>query len=412
MATNIIQTRQWVCKVTTERDLQLDKAVVLTTWNPQDLLKTEVESRENLAGDNLDGFFSCLSGNRDSCSSVSSSSSSDSERPGSTLVRRDKRTRMFKRLWDRDTLFSLQSVKNPISHRDVYHVVTDTHSALSSLIRAYDRILEINEVDVKQMSEEEMDRVLERVANFSVVKLKTWRWEQCEGGHKIQERHVVIRNTSPGHPVPQMLREFSMLSLNDRFSREVKNFKWHQDDFIPYHIHIASVTGLYVYADTVDMTLKGKPMTESHKSNDQFRFLVRFFNCMVTDDDHVTNIRYGFVAQFGRYDVIGDSNVLLREHTDYNTEKLDERFILELQVQKEDNIFESLLYKNVFMKYNNETGMLTMNYSKRQGPTYRFQTFRTRGPVPQSTVSDTNGGDLFVFERIIENKKKTTTIKH
>lgn len=58
------------------------------------------------------------------------------------------------------------------------------------------------------------------------------------------------------------------------------------------------------------------------------------------------------------------------------------------------------------MKYNNETGMLTMNYSKRQGPTYRFQTFRTRGPVPQSTVSDTNGGDLFVFERIIENKKK------
>lgn len=42
------------------------------------------------------------------------------------------------------------------------------------------------------------------------------------------------------------------------------------------------------------------------------RFLVRFFNCMVTDDDHVTNIRYGFVAQFGRYDVIGDSDVLLR----------------------------------------------------------------------------------------------------
>lgn len=71
MATNIIQTRQWVCKVTTERDLQLDKAVVLTTWNPQDLLKTEVECRENLAGDNLDGFFSCLSGNRDSSSSVS-----------------------------------------------------------------------------------------------------------------------------------------------------------------------------------------------------------------------------------------------------------------------------------------------------------------------------------------------------
>lgn len=46
MATNIIQTRQWVCKVTTERDLQLDNAAVLTTWNPQDLLGTEVESTQ------------------------------------------------------------------------------------------------------------------------------------------------------------------------------------------------------------------------------------------------------------------------------------------------------------------------------------------------------------------------------
>lgn len=121
--------------------------------------------------------------------------------------------------------------------------------------------------------------------------------------------------------------------------------------------------------------------------------------------------------------------LILQEHTDYNTENLDERFILKLLGSKEDNMFESLLYKSkacnlnhiyswaqlkyimlkwlwshfidVFMKFNNETGMLTMNYSKRQGPTYLFQTFRTRGP--QSTVSDTNGGDLFVFERIIEN---------
>lgn len=70
MATNTSHTRQWVCKVTTERDLQLDNAVVLTTWNPQDLLETEVESRENPASDNLDGIFSCLSRNRDSSSSV------------------------------------------------------------------------------------------------------------------------------------------------------------------------------------------------------------------------------------------------------------------------------------------------------------------------------------------------------
>lgn len=42
------------------------------------------------------------------------------------------------------------------------------------------------------------------------------------------------------------------------------------------------------------------------------RFLVRFFSCMVQDDDHVTDVRFGFVAQFGIYDVICDSDVLLR----------------------------------------------------------------------------------------------------
>lgn len=396
-----MENLQWVCRVTRECELQLDKAVELTTWTPQDLLEAENESRESITGDNLDGIFSCISRNRDSDPTASGGGNSESEKPGSIFVRRNQRIRKFKRLWDRDTLFSLQSVKNPISHRDVYHVVTDSHTAISSLIRAYDRILEINEMDVKQMSEEEIDRLLERVANFSVVKLKTWRWEMCESGHRIQERHVVIRNTSPGRPVPQILREFSKLSLSDRFSRKVKNFKWQSDDFIPYHIHIASVTGLYVYADTVDMNLKGKPMAKSPKSNDQFRFLVRFFSCMVQDDDHVTDVRFGFVAQFGIYDVICDSDVLLREHTDYDTEHLDERFIMKLQVQSEDNLFESLLYKNVFMKFNNDTGMLTMNYIKGPGPPCLFKTFRTRGP--QATVSVPNGGDMFVFERIIEN---------
>lgn len=45
--------------------------------------------------------------------------------------------------------------------------------------------------------------------------------------------------------------------------------------------------------------------------------------------------------------------LILQEHTDYNTEKLDERFILELQVQKEDNIFESLRYKSKACNLNN-----------------------------------------------------------
>lgn len=59
-----------------------------------------------------------------------------------------------------------------------------------------------------------------------------------------------------------------MLFLNDRFLREVKNFKWYQDDFIFYYIYIVSVIGLYVYVDIVDMILKGKLMIEFYKSND------------------------------------------------------------------------------------------------------------------------------------------------
>lgn len=59
-----------------------------------------------------------------------------------------------------------------------------------------------------------------------------------------------------------------MLFLNDRFLREVKNFKWYQDDLIFYYIYIVSVIGLYVYVDIVDMILKGKLMIEFYKSND------------------------------------------------------------------------------------------------------------------------------------------------
>lgn len=61
-----MENLQWVCRVTRECELQLDKAVELTTWTPQDLLEAENESRESITGDNLDGIFSCISRNRDS----------------------------------------------------------------------------------------------------------------------------------------------------------------------------------------------------------------------------------------------------------------------------------------------------------------------------------------------------------
>lgn len=44
---------------------------------------------------------------------------------------------------------------------------------------------------------------------------------------------------------------------------------------------------------------------------------------------------------------------ILQEYIDYNIEKLDEWFILELQVKKEDNIFEFFLYKSKVCNLNN-----------------------------------------------------------
>lgn len=101
-----------------------------------------------------------------------------------------------------------------------------------------------------------------------MINQKIWRWEQCEGGYKIEERYVVIWNILFGYFVLQILWEFLMLFLSDRFLREVKNFKWKLDDFILYYIYIVSVIGMYVFVDIVGMKLKGKLMKEFYKSND------------------------------------------------------------------------------------------------------------------------------------------------
>lgn len=88
----------------------------------------------------------------------------------------------------------------------------------------------------------------------------TWRWEFDENGPAIRQRTVVIRRALPRRPSRLLSREFSRLSLGDRIPRDVRNFKWITQDFIPYFIRIASETGLYICADMEDMTLKGKPM--------------------------------------------------------------------------------------------------------------------------------------------------------
>lgn len=54
--------------------------------------------------------------------------------------------------------------------------------------------------------------------------------------------------------------------------------------------------------------------------------------------------------------------LILQEHTDYNTENLDERFILKLLGSKEDNMFESLLYKSKACNLNHIYSLAQLKY--------------------------------------------------
>ncbi|XP_048745318.2 uncharacterized protein LOC130046293 [Ostrea edulis] len=396
--------RSWRCSIT--NDFIFDR--VLTSVTPAEVLEEgdddeEQEEEEHVHADAADGLFSK---NRDSSTSTSSNSSSDSDDLRSR--RRNRRARNFQSLWSRDTMFSLQSTKHPRNHDDVYHVVTQVYSAAQNEIRVNDRIIEINEKDVRRKSMQEIDIIWKGLAKASKIKLKVWRWETDGVGHNVRELKIVFDRV---HVHPDcLIREISRLSLSDKIPRAVKNFVWTSDEFIPYHIRIASESGIYVSANSENMTLYGEPM-KVNDGNNQFRFLVRFFSCIIEDDVHGCNARVGFVVQYGKdFDVSSvlpeSTSVLLKRHVPYDTKKLDERFILKLQIPKEEDFFESLSYKNMFMKYDNESKEIRMQHMDGPGPSYLYEMFETRGPKSTAkfdvpTVSEI-ADNLFVLEQIKE----------
>ncbi|XP_048745320.1 uncharacterized protein LOC125658195 [Ostrea edulis] len=391
----------WTCNIT--EDFVLDR--VLTSVTPAEVLEGDDDKEEeSVHADDIDGL-SCIPfpKNRDSSTSTSSNSSSDSDDFIST---KNRRARNFQSLWSRDTMFSLQSAKHPRNHDDVYHVVTQVYSAAQNEIRVNDRIIEINEKDVRRKSMQEIDIIWKGLAKASKIKLKVWRWK-CDGvGHIVRELKIVFHRVRPDCPI----REISRLALSDKIPRAVKNFVWTSDDFIPYHIRIASESGIYFFANSENMTLYGESMKEK-AGNNQFRFLVRFFSCIIEDDVHGCNARVGFVVQYGKdFDVSSvlpeSTSVLLKRHVPYDTKKLDERFILKLQIPKEEDFFESLSYKNMFMKYDNESKEIRMQQMDGPGPSYLYEMFETRGPKSTAkfdipTVSEI-AGNLFVLEQIKE----------
>ncbi|XP_062602147.1 uncharacterized protein LOC134263786 [Saccostrea cucullata] len=427
--------KTWICSVTRDCSLILDRFDIYTTPTPQDVLEmgddffsdeddsssleqtdgfslgsAALASKDSYANsDEVDGLFSCIHFKRGSGSSTSSSSSSCSDKDSRPRTRR-RRARQFQSLWSREPIFSLQSFKNPRSRKDIFHVVSDVHGTIQSGLRKNDRVIEINERDVRHESPNNVDIIWRGLSNVSKVKLKVWRWEEDESGPSIREVRMVY------HPVQPdcLIRQISKLPLSDRIRRKAKSFTWSDMSFLPFHIRIASETGLYVSANTADMSLYGEQMELIPAgATDRFRFSAKFFSCILEDEDHGTNARVGFVAQFIVQDKCFDvtsviaestSSIKLKPHVPYDTDNLDERFILKLEVPNEDNFFESLAYKNVFMKYNNDSKKLLMRQCEGPGPNFLFEMFETRGPNFDSTlnISSRSGidADIFVFEPI------------
>ncbi|XP_061171801.1 uncharacterized protein LOC133181291 [Saccostrea echinata] len=435
--------KPWMCSVTGDYSLILDRMIIYMTPTPQDVVETGDDffsDEDNSANpEQTDGLISCKyiykrdtdtaslasQGNnenvanfdevdglhkRDSGSSTSSSSSCESGRDSRPRIRR--KSRKFQSLWSREPIFSLQSLKNPRDRTDVFHVVSDVHRAVQNGLRKNDRVIEINERDVRRESPHNVDIIWRGLSNVSKVKLKVWRWEEDKNGPNIREVRVVFHPVQPNC----LIREISKLSLSDKIHRKAKSFTWSEMRFLPFHIRIASETGIYVSANTTDMSLYGEQMELVPGDIDRFRFSVKFFSCILEDEDHGTNARVGFVAQFIVQDTCFDvssviaestSSIKLKPHVPYDTDNLDERFILKLEVPQEDNFFESLAYKNVFMKYNNDSKKLLMRQCEGPGPNFLFEMFETRGPNFDSTlnissISDMEA-DIFVFEPIKEN---------
>ncbi|XP_061171802.1 uncharacterized protein LOC133181292 [Saccostrea echinata] len=412
-----IKSSSWTCKVEGGLSPVFDDFFLyMTTPSPEEVL-TRGERSFGIPGDkNKDGatdevdggLFSCFPSFSKEDSSSSSSSSDAEEREAETLRVRRSHSGRLRSFWSRNYLFRLESAYNPMDREDVYHVVKDVQDVAEKELRINDRLVAINEENTKNKSLTDVEIMWEQLQRCPKIQLKVWRWLFGENGLQICEITIVFYSIQP----EELYKELSSLSLGGKIPRRVKNLRWTSSKFRPFHLRIACKTGIYVSAHVEDMALYGEPISQKPQQS-RFRFMIRFFECMVTNNDGTSDQRFGYVAKYkenGKYFDISSiitesaSTVVLKPHVSYSSMAPDERFLIMYEVEDDDDVFESLLYENMFMKFNNETKKITMQERQALGPFFLFQTFVARGNKPPQVNINcfSDGGRLFAFEPITE----------
>ncbi|XP_062602150.1 uncharacterized protein LOC134263788 [Saccostrea cucullata] len=412
-----ITSLSWTCKV--EGDLSPvfdDYFSYMTTPSPDEVLTTgersfsipNEESKDDATDEVDGGLFSCFPSFTRGDSSSSSSSSSDAEEAEAETLRvKRSHSGRLRSFWSRNYLFRLESACNPMDRKDVYHVVKEVKDVAEKELRINDRLVAINNENTKNKSLTDVENMWEQLQRCPKIQLKVWRWLFSEHGLQICEVIIVFYSIHP----EGRYKELSAKSLDGKVPRRVTSLRWTASKFRPFHLRIACKTGIYVSAHVEDLALYGESIHKPQQS--RFRFMIRFFECVVTNKDGTSDQRYGYVAKYkenGKYFDISSiitesaSTVVLRPHVSFSSLTPDERFFIMYEVEDDDDVFESLLYENMFMKFNNETKKITMQERQAPGPFFLFQTFVARGnKQPQVDINCfSDGGRLFSFEPLTE----------
>lgn len=299
--------------------------------------------------------------------------------------------------------FRLESAYSPMNREDVYHVIKDVRGMASKELRINDRLVSLNNENTREKSLQEVEFMWMQLEKSPIIQMGIWRWTLNDTGPQIYEIKIVFYNSHSS----RSYKELSSLYRSRKSSRSVQNLQWTSSRFKPYRLKIVYKTGIYVSANAEDLNLRGEVITENPQKN-KFRFFLRFFECMVQNEDGKINKRFGFVGKCKINDKCFDisssisessSPVTLRPHKIFKLSNPDERFFLTYKVEKGDDVFESLLYENMFMKFNIEKETITMQERQARNPLFLFHRFVARVHVsPQVDVNAfSDEGHTFSF---------------
>lgn len=192
---------------------------------------------------------------------------------------------------DSSIWFRLESAYNPINREDVYHVVKDVRGMTSKELRINDRMVSLNDENTRVKSLQDVELIWEQLEKSPVIRMRVWRWMNNDTGPQIYEITLAFYNRHNSGSN----KELSSLYLGRKSSRKVKNLQWTSLNFQPFCLRIVCRTGTYISANVEDLNLRGDAI---NPQKNRFRFLLRFFECLVQNEDGKTNKRFGFVGKF------------------------------------------------------------------------------------------------------------------